>query len=107
MTGKIIAKADRQVDIYQHVDHCRQEIFDHGEEFEKLWKRIHGIENQARERRDWTETGIWKAVKLKLDDEAIDWVKWLIRAALAGLGTLFLSFIVWGLRLAMKGFVSA
>lgn len=52
---------------------------------------------QDAERDRLTETGIWTFIKAKLDAEAIDWVKWAIRGALAVVGTGLLG-------LAWKGF---
>ncbi len=103
MTGKVVAKADRQVDPYTHIDHIREQIFDYGEEFEKLWQQINSLRTTINNKRDWTESGVWRVVRAKLDEEAIDWVKWGVRAALAGVGTAFLTFLIWMGKLAWRG----
>lgn len=101
MTGKIVAKADREVDPYMHIDHLRQEVFEHGEKFEAIGREIQALKNTNVNR--YTDSGIWRVVKGKLDEEAIDWAKWMVRAGLAGLGTAFLSLMAVVLRLAWKG----
>jgi len=102
-TGKIVVKADRDVDPYQHIDHLRQQAYELGEEQEKIWAQINALRNSVSNKRDWTESGVWRVVKEKLEEETIDWVKWGVRAALAGLGTAFLAVMAWLLRLAWQG----
>ena len=55
------------------------------------------------ERKRVTETGVWRIVKGKLDEEAVDWVKWAVRAGLIGLGGAFLSLMAVIGRLAWRG----
>lgn len=63
--------------------------------------RLQMLEDAERAR--ISETGVWRIVKGKLDAEKVDWVKWGVRAGLAGLGTAFLSLMAVVLRLAWKG----
>lgn len=64
-------------------------------------KRILMLEDANRQR--FTESGIWTIVKAKLDQEAVDWMKWAVRAGLCGLGAALLSLIAVIGRLAWKG----
>lgn len=64
-------------------------------------KRILMLEEGQRSR--LTDSAVWLIVKAKLDKEAVDWVKWGVRAGLAGLGTAFLSLLAVIMRLAWKG----
>lgn len=100
-TGKVLLKVSREVDAYQHIDRVREEVFEQLQRIEDL-ERDNKILKEA-ERKRITDTGVWRIVKGKLDAEAVDWAKWIVRAGLAGLGTAFLSLMAVVLRLAWKG----
>ncbi len=100
MTGKVLAKVDRAVDPYQHIDRVREEVFEHLQRLEGLEREVQALKNTNATR--WTESGVWKVVKAKLDEEAIDWMKWGIRAALAGLGSAMLAVIGFVFELTWK-----
>ena len=93
-TGKIVAKADRSQDPFVYIDSLRQEVYELGEQLEgDVYKRLKILEDAERER--LTKTGVWSLVKMKLDEEAVDWVKWGIRAIAAGLGASLLTAMGW------------
>lgn len=104
MTGKVLAKVDREVDAYQHIDRVRDEVFDQAEDIVRLKRRVKTLENAQADR--ITATGIWTIVKGKLNEEKVDWAKWMVRAGLAGLGTAFLSLMAVILKWALKGLTS-
>jgi hypothetical protein len=93
MTGKIAAKADRARDPFEYIDDLRQEVVEVNEWQSRTDRRLQILEDAERKR--LTETGVWRVVRDKLDDEAIDWVKWGVRAAFCGFGTLMLSGMGW------------
>ncbi len=93
MTGKIVAKADRSQDPFGYIDDLRQEVYELGESRDAQDKRIKLLEDAERDR--LTGTGVWLIVKEKLEAETVDWVKWGIRAAFCGLGSLMLTAMGW------------
>lgn len=101
MTGKVLAKVDREVDPYTHIDRVREAVFDQAEDIANLKRRLKLLENAQIER--VTETGVWRIVKSKLDAEAVGWAKWATRAMLAGLGTAALSLLGLLIHYAWKG----
>jgi hypothetical protein len=98
MTGKVVAKADREIDPYQHIDHLRQEVFDLGEELRAQRLEIQALKNENAER--VTESGVWTIVKNKLDAEAVSWMKWGIRISVGSLLTAMLTGIGWLIKKA-------
>lgn len=98
LTGKVVAKADRDVDPYQHIDHLRQEVFDLGEEQRAQDLEIQALKNANVDR--VTESGVWTIVKNRLDEEAVRWMKWGIRISVASLLTAMLTGIGWLIKKA-------
>jgi hypothetical protein len=100
-TGIVIAKCDRSVDPYVHIDRTRQEVYEHLLRLEALELEVQGIKNTNVTR--WTETGIWDVFQARLNRRAIrlgsklmHWVVGLIGIGVTGLlGLLF--------KLAWKG----
>ncbi len=98
-TGLVIARADREVDPYTHIDHIREEVFDHKHVIAALDDRILILEAAERER--LTKTGVWTYVEAKLDAQKVGWMKWGIRAALLGTGGAILEVLRWLITRAM------
>lgn len=65
--------------------------------------RLKMLEDWRREPRVIDESGVWRIVKSKLDGEAVSWMKWGTRAAMAGLGAAGLGLLGYVLKLAWKG----
>jgi hypothetical protein len=63
-------------------------------------KRLLMLEQAQRER--WTESGVWKVVKAKLDAKTVDWGKWAFRSAMAGIGAALLAGLASLAKLAWK-----
>lgn len=101
VTQRILAAIDRSDDPHLHIDIIRRAVFQLAGKLSQMGNAIKVLQDAERER--ITDTGVWKIVKGKLDAEKVDWVKWAIRAGLAGLGTAFLSLMAVVLRLAWKG----
>jgi hypothetical protein len=101
MTGRVIAKADRQVDIYVHVDRIRDEVYEHVQRLERAERRIAALEAAERER--LTETGVLRTVRDEFSRREIGWMKWAVRGILAGLGTALLGVAGWVIKLAYQG----
>jgi hypothetical protein len=93
MTGKIAAKADRSRDPFEYIDDTRDEVVQINEWREATDRRLLALEAAERER--LTETGVWSIVKEKLEAETVDWVKWLIRASVVGLGGIMVASAGW------------
>lgn len=100
MTGKVLAKADRDVDPYQHIDRVREEVYEHLERLEALEREVQALKNANVTR--YTDSGIWKVVKIKLDEKAVDWMVWAARALLVGFGGVLIKAIEWMIRKAMN-----
>jgi hypothetical protein len=101
LTGKVVAKADETVGPFAHINRLRQEVYDHQTRMDAMDAQIQALKNANVER--WTESGLWAVVKGKLDDEAVDWVKWAVRAALCGLGAAVLAMVGALFEMAFKG----
>lgn len=103
-TGIVIAKCDRAVDAYQHIDRTRQEVYEHLVRLEVLEREMIAVKNSVRG--ELSDTGIWDVVKAKLDgktvESAIDWRTWAIRGVLGSLGGLTVLGIVFLLKTAWK-----
>lgn len=93
MTGKIAAKADRERDPFEYIDETRQEIVEVNDWRDATDKRLKILEDAERDR--LTKTGVWMIVKEKLEAETVDWVKWAVRAAFAGFGSLMIGIAGW------------
>lgn len=59
------------------------------------------LQDANRERKNFTDSGVWRTVKAKLDEEAVDWVRWAIRGVLGVVGATLIGVL---LRVAWKGF---
>lgn len=99
MTGKVLAKADREVDPYQHIDRVREEVYEHLERLERLELEVQALKNANVNR--YTDSGIWRVVKVKLEEKAIDWMVWASRALLIGVGGVLIKAIEWLIKKAM------
>jgi hypothetical protein len=100
-TGIVVAKADRNADPYQHIDHLREQCFYQEQKIKVLERDIQVL--KAAERDRLTESGAWNAVKVRLDAQAVDWLKWGIRAMASALFVAVLSGCGLLIRLAWKG----
>lgn len=93
MTGKIVARTDRTRDPYEYLDDIRQEIVEINEWRDATDKRLKVLEDAERDR--LTKTGVWTIVKEKLEAETVDWMKWAVRAAFTGFGSLMIGIAGW------------
>lgn len=89
-----------------HADLVNETIIDGLRDVEQMSRS--GLKNhedrllilEQAERERLTKTGVWTFVKAKLDEEAVDWMKWAIRGTLAVGGTAIIGTV---LKLAWKG----
>jgi hypothetical protein len=88
-TGKVLVKVDREVDPYQHIDRVREEVFEHVQRLEDLERDVKLL--KLAEQKRVTDSGVWKIVKGKLEEETIDWVKWAIRGTVGVVATLIIT----------------
>lgn len=104
-TGMVVAKCDRAVDPYQHIDRTREEVYEHLLRLEVLEREMIAVKNSLRG--ELSDTGIWDVVKAKLDaktvENAINWRTWAIRGVIGGLSGLLLWGIVDVVKLAWRG----
>jgi hypothetical protein len=96
ITSRILAAIDRSDDPHLHIDILREADLEQSEAIQQLQRDVKLLQDAERKR--LTDTGVWKIVKGKLDQETVDWVKWAVRAALAGLGTGGLALLAWLLK---------
>lgn len=101
ITQRVLTAIDRSVDPYIHIDRLRRAVADQYDTIEAMDKDIQLL--KLAEQKRVTETGVWKIVKGKLEEETIDWVKWAIRGTVGALGVSALGGLVWILKLAWKG----
>lgn len=93
ITSRIRAAVDRSEDPHLLIDMVREEQGEHDERLTDLERDVKLLQDAERDR--LTRTGVWPIVKAKLDEEAVDWVKWGVRAAFCGFGTAMLSGMAW------------
>ena len=100
-TGIVIAKCDRSVDPYQHIDRARQEVYEHLVRLEVLEREMIAVKNSVRG--ELTDSGIWDVVQARLNSQAVRYgskfVHWAV--GLAGLGVVSLLGLLF--TYALKG----
>lgn len=99
ITRRILAKVDREEDVYIILDRVRQAIYDIDDYTGRLDARINALEQEKVKFQ--TESGVHRIIESAVAKEAIDWGRWAIRGTL-GAGSLALAG--WILKLAWKGF---
>ena len=99
-TRRIVVKADRSRDPFEYIDELRQAREDDKQRIKVLWHHVRAM----RPAKDWTDTGIWEAVKIKFGKDVISpWVKWALRGALATAAGGVVWVIGWVIKLAWQG----
>lgn len=99
-TRRVVVKADRSRDPFEYIDELRQAREDDKQRIKVLWHHVRAI----RPAKDWTDTGIWTAVKFKFGQEVVaPWVKWAVRGVLALCATTAVGVIGWVFKLAWQG----
>lgn len=99
-TRKVAARIAPGDDLRPVVEELRQNQLDDHERIKVMWHHVRAI----RPAKDWTDTGIWTAVKLKFGQEIVaPWVKWAVRGVLALAATTVVGVIGWVLKLAWQG----
>lgn len=105
MTGIVVAKCDRSVDPYQHIDRTRTEVYEHLLRLEALEREVQAIKNVNRT--DWTATGIGDVVNATLKARTVKWgfrwgskfIHWFL--GICGAGVLYLIALLF--KFAWKG----
>jgi hypothetical protein len=97
-TRRLLAKIDREADLYVIADRMRQAIYDLDDYTGRLDARVNALEQEKVKFQ--TESGVHRILENAVAKQAIDWGKWAIRGAL-GAGAVAL--IGWILKLAWKG----
>lgn len=90
-TRKLVARTGPDDDLRRVVDDLRQKQLDDHERLKTMWHHVRAM----RPAKDWTETGIWEAVKLRMERQSIKIGSKLAWGILAGAGTLLLALITW------------
>lgn len=97
-TRRLLAKIDREADLYVVADRMRQAIYDLDDYTGRLDARINALEQEKVKFQ--TESGVHRILQSVVAKQAIDWGRWAIRGIL---GTGALAVIGWILKLAWKG----
>ena len=100
-TRKLLAKIDRDIDVYVCLDRFRQAFYDEADYTSSLETRIKLLEDAQRAR--VTETGVHKAIKAELSTRELNFSKLVFGGLAAGLGTLLIAAITWVASMAWKG----
>lgn len=98
-TRRLLAKIDREADLYVIADRMRQAIYDLDDYTGRLDARINAIEQEKVKFQ--TESGVHRIIKNTVGAQALDWGKWAIRGTMGAAG---LALAGWILKLAWKGF---
>lgn len=98
-TRRLLAKIDREADLYVVADRMRQAIYDLDDYTGRLDARINALEQEKVKFQ--TESGVHRILENAVAKQAIDWGTWAVRGTL-GAGGLALGG--WILKLAWKGF---
>jgi hypothetical protein len=102
ITSRLRAAVDREVDPYLHIDMVREEQEQHLQRIKTLERELRALKVTVQGMREWTSTGVWNAVKVRLDAKTVSWVTWATRAALCGVGAAALSALGWLVWRGMK-----
>lgn len=86
VTQRILAAIDRSEDPHLHIDILRRAVYKQAVKLQQMGTAIKRLQDANRERKNFTDSGVWKVVKGKLDEQAVDWVKWAVRGTLAIIG---------------------
>lgn len=98
-TRKIMAKIDREEDIYVIADRLNQAIRDLDGNQEGFDERLTALE---REKVGFqTESGVHRIISATANKEAVNWGKWAVRGTL---GAATAAIAGWILNLAWRGF---
>jgi len=98
-TRRILAKIDRDVDVYVVLDRLRQAIYDLDDYTGRLDARINALEQEKVKFQ--TESGVHRILENAVAKQAIDWGGWAVRGTV-GAGALAMAG--WILKLAWRGF---
>jgi hypothetical protein len=98
-TRRLLAKIDREADLYVVADRMRQAIYDLDDYTGRLDARINALEQEKAE--FLKESGVHRVIQAAVAKEAIDWGRWAVRGTLAAVA---LTLAGWILKLAWKGF---
>src|ERR1700743_1420187 len=94
-TRRLLAKIDREADLYVVADRMRQAIYDLDDYTGRLDARINALEQEKTE--FLKESGVHRVLKDAVAKEAIDWSRWAIRGTI---GAAVVALIGWILKLA-------
>ena len=97
-TRRLLAKIDREADLYVIADRMRQAIYDLDDYTGRLDARINALEQEKVKFQ--TESGVHRIIKETVAKEAIDWGRWAVRGTL---GAAALAIVGWILKLAWRG----
>lgn len=106
-TQKILAAIDKSVDPHISIDITRRAIFKLAVRIQQMGRLIRSLENDVRDlkgKKPLTDTGVWRVVQAKLNEQEVSWVRRILWAAACGLGTALLGALGWVLTLAWKGY---
>lgn len=97
-TRRILAKVDREEDVYIILDRVRQAIYDIDDYTGRLDARINALEQERVKFQ--TESGVHRILENAVAKQAIDWGTWAVKGTI-GAGAIALAG--WILKLAWKG----
>jgi hypothetical protein len=95
ITRRLRAAVDRSEDPHLLIDMVREEQEEHLQRLKALEREVRGLKVSLQSVREWTATGVWNAVKVRLDSQALKAGKKLAWGIVAGGGTLLLGLITW------------
>jgi hypothetical protein len=96
ITRRLRAAVDRSEDPHLLIDMVREEQQEHVERLATLERDVKLLQDAERKR--VTDSGVWRIVKGKLEEETIDWFRWAIRGTLGAVGVLIITALfrlVW------------
>ncbi len=97
-TRRLLAKIDRDADLYVIADRMRQAIYDIDDYTGRLDARLNALEQEKA--KFTTESGVHRIIKATVAKEAFNWGRWAVRGTL---GAAALAIAGWILRLAWLG----
>jgi hypothetical protein len=101
ITQRVLAAIDKSDDPHLHIDILREELNRQSEAMQVMARDIKLLQDAERDR--LTETSVIRTVKEEFSNREINWMKWAVRAVLAGVGTALLGGAGWVIKLAWKG----
>lgn len=100
VTQRVLAAIDKSDDPHLQIDILRRAVYQLAGKISQMGNAIKILQDAERERKNWTESGIYKVVEEQAGKKAVNWAAVQLKI---GLGAALLALLGLVLKLAWKG----